>query len=279
MRFVSGVASGPFLCTPTMRRVTPSARGARSRDRRSRPWHLFKYHLTRLVLRFAVGVVLRVRIQGAEHLPRAPYVLAFSHPSWADPFLLVGCWPGPDRIYILGPREIDMARGWRNRLITWTERGVPFRPAGDDLLDTARRASAVLRDGHILAISGEGRLSDREGEVVPFVEGPAYFALRTQVPVVPVGIVGTRWLRWGRSAGFVIGPPVPVLAARASREAVTAYTAAIQAAVQALISGRSDGPVPGHRTQWFSELFNERPWVSDPPAAQDRSDAGPGPNL
>lgn len=251
--------------------MTQPPRPGQGGDPRSRTWHLFKYHFTRLVLKFAVGTVLRVRIRGTEGLPPGPYVLAFSHPSWADPFLLVGYWPGPARIYILGPRELDMAQGWRNRLITWTERGVPFRPDGDDLLDTARRASAVLRAGHVLAISGEGRLSDREGEVVPFVEGPAYFALRNRVPAVPVGIVGTRWLRWGRTVGFVIGAPVPLPEGRASREAIAAYTRAIQAAVEELIRGRTDGPLPGPRTQWFSELFNERPWLTPSPRADARS--------
>jgi 1-acyl-sn-glycerol-3-phosphate acyltransferase len=238
-------------------------------DPRSRTWHLFKYGFVKAVLGVAVGSLLRVRFDGRDRIPDEPYVLCFSHPSWVDAFMLVGCWPGPRRTYILGPREQDMRLGWRNRLIAWTERGVPFQPGGDDLLDATRRASAVLSRGHALAVAGEGRLSDREGEVVPFVEGPAFFALRHQVAVLPVGIVGTRWLRFGKTVRFIIGEPIAPPAPRVSRAALATHTAAIQHAVEELIRDRTDGPLPSARWQWFSEVFNERPWLDEP--ADDQS--------
>ena len=49
----------------------------------------------------------------------------------------------------------------------------------------------------MLAIAGEGRLSDREGAIVPLQEGAAFFALRARVPIVPLAIIGTRWLHSG----------------------------------------------------------------------------------
>jgi len=226
-----------------------------------------KYTFIRVVLRVVVGALLRVRVRGREHIPTGPYLMCFSHPSWIDPFLIVGFWPGPERLFILGPRELDMRIGWRNRLITWAERGVPFQPGGQDTREVARRASAVLRGGNVLAISGEGRLSDREGEVVPFVEGAAFFALREQVPVVPVGIVGTRWVHWGKTVGFVIGRPIAPPPIRASRVALRTFTATIQASVEELIRGRDDGPDPTRFWRWFSELFNERSWLDEPPTA------------
>lgn len=250
-------------------------RGSLVADPRSRRWHLVKYGFVRFVLQFVVGALLRVRFDGAERIPRGPYLMCFSHPSWVDAFMLVAYWPGPTRIYILGPRELDMRDGWRNRLISWTERGVPFRPSGDDLLDVARRASTVLADGHALAVAGEGRLSDREGEVVPFVEGPAYFAVRHQVPVLPVGIVGTRWVWLGKTVRFVVGEPLQPPAGRPTRATLGTFTAEIQRAIEGLIAGRTDGPDHGPRWAWFSELFNERPWLDEPaPSNEARRDGG-----
>lgn len=107
------------------------------------------------------------------------------------------------------------------------------------------------------------------------MEGAAHFALRHQVPVLPVGIVGTRWVRFGKTVRFVIGEPLPPPARRASRTAVAAFTRDIQDAVEALIRGRDDGPFPGPRWEWFSELFNERPWLDEPaPPAPVRSGGG-----
>ena len=65
-------------------------------------------------------------------------------------------------------------------MISWSEQGVPFKPSKSDLLDTTRRAVAVLEGGYILVIAGEGRLTDREGEIVPLQDGAAFFALRAQ---------------------------------------------------------------------------------------------------
>ena len=92
--------------------------------------------------------------------------------------VLVGYWPDRRWIWIFGPREAGHAAGWRNRMIMWGRNCVPFRPERDDLLDTTRRAVRVLKDGYILGIAGEGRLSDKEGDIVPLHDGAAFFALR-----------------------------------------------------------------------------------------------------
>ena len=78
---------------------------------------------------------------------------------------------------------------------------MPFKPSKSDLVDTTKRAQRVIEAGFVLGIAGEGRLSDREGEIVPLQEGVAFFALRARVPIVPVAIIGTRWVRFGKPSG------------------------------------------------------------------------------
>jgi 1-acyl-sn-glycerol-3-phosphate acyltransferase len=164
---------------------------------------------------------------------------------------------------IFGPKEEQMKSGWRNRLITWTGIAVPFKPSKSDLLDTTRRALAVFRAGHVLAIAGEGRLSDREGAIVPLEDGPAYLALRARVPIVPLAIIGTRWLRFGKLVTLRVGEPLTVDGLRANRSGVLELTARTQDAVTALLEGVAEEPPPGPFGRWLTELFNERPWLNE----------------
>ncbi len=107
-----------------------------------------------------------------------------------------------------------MSTGIRNHLITWTRRGVPFKPGGTDILDATRRATAVLRRGDLLVVAGEGRLSDEENRILPLETGVAHFAMLAGVPVLPTAVIGTRWVAFGRTVRFRIGravfPPGPV---------------------------------------------------------------------
>jgi len=227
------------------------------------------YHFVRLGLRFFCGAYVRIRVEGAERLPASgPYIICFNHPSWLDPIVLAASWPDPDRrLFIFGPREVDMTRGWRNRLITWTGRGVPFKPRGADIKDATRRAVGVLRGGDCIAIAGEGRLSDHEGELLPLETGLAHFAQMSRAAMVPTGVIGTRWVHFGKRIRIVIGEPVAHDAYPRGHEGARAMTAEVHERLQALIAGARDGPVPGRFGAWLSEAFNDRPWLDEEPGA------------
>ena len=236
-----------------------------------------RYHFIRHGLRLLISCYLRVRLRDAHLLPRdGSFIVCFSHPNWIDPMLLVGFWPDRRWVYIFGPKETDMRVGWRNRLITWARIGVPFKPTKDELLKTTRRALSVLDKGHVLGVAGEGRLSDREGAIVPLEDGPAYLALRRGVPLVPLAVIGTRWLRFGKRITLRFGEPVPTAGRRADRAAVAAVTAELQGALEALLVGVAEEPPPGPFGRWLTDVFNERPWLLEPsrlspPTRHDRS--------
>ena len=155
-----------------------------------------RYDAVRLVLKAVMSAYVRTSVSGAERLPPSgPYIICFNHPSWLDPVFLAAYWPDRQRpLYIFGPREQDMSTGIRNRLITWTRRGVPFKPNAQDIMDVTRRAVAVLRSDACLAIAGEGRLSDYEGRILPLETGLAHFSRMAAAPIVPA-----RWTRWSGS--------------------------------------------------------------------------------
>src|SRR4051812_20814989 len=175
---------------------SPAPESRAKSDFKPDPPGFLKRNFLRIGIRFFVGCYVRVRHQGFETLPDPPYLVVFSHPSWIDPFLLASHWPREDVLYIFGPKEEDMSTGFRNALIRWSHMAVPFRPSKTDLIDTTRRATAVLKAGYVLAIAGEGRLSDREGAIVPLEDGPAFLALRANAPIVPMAVIGARWLRF-----------------------------------------------------------------------------------
>lgn len=217
-----------------------------------------RYWLTRGASTLLGRALLRVRLEGREHLPRTPYLLCFSHESWADPFLLMAVLPWRPRLSFFGPMEEDMTQGGRNRLMRWAGNAVPYRPGKNDLLEATRRVQAIFAAGGVLAIAGEGRIHARESEVLPLSEGAAYFALRSGVPILPLAINGMTWFSIGSRVRIRIGEPIHV-AGRPTREAVDALTAQTWTALSALVGDFPERPHPGRFGTWLTELFNDWP--------------------
>jgi 1-acyl-sn-glycerol-3-phosphate acyltransferase len=203
--------------------------------------------------------LFRLRVEGTDRLPAGPAILCFNHLSWADPFVVMAATPWFPRLSFFGPKEEDMGRGARNRIMTWTGTAVPYKPARNDLLEATRRVGSILARGERLAIAGEGRIHVGEQALLPLSDGTAFFALRFQVPIVPVAINGTSWLGLGRRVRVRAGEAIPPGAGRADRPAVAALTAATSAALVALLSDADEPGPPGPFGRWLTERFNEWP--------------------
>ncbi len=222
-----------------------------------------RYWIARVAVAFVARCIFRFQLEGFDRFPGRPAVYCFNHLSWLDPFVLFGTLPMRPRLYFFGPKEEDMNVGGRNRLMTWTGSAVPYRPGKNDLLGATRRVDAVLRSGGVIGIAGEGRIGHRESTMHPLSEGPAYFALRSGVPIVPIAINGTSWLRFGRRIRVRVGEPIPP-EGRPTREAITALTRRTEEAMLALLADAPTLPPPGRIGRWFTELFNEWPEGSRP---------------
>jgi long-chain acyl-CoA synthetase len=212
---------------------------------------------------------MRVRVEGLERLPPAASILCVNHLSWADPFVVMAALPWFPRVSFFGPKEEDMRRGGRNRLMTWSGTAVPYRPEKDDLLGATRRVEAILGAGERLVIFGEGRIHAGERNLLPISDGPAFFALRARVPLVPVAINGTSWLGFGRRVRIRVGQPLPP-DGRPNRAGVDALTGAMTGAIQALVADAPQPGPPGRFGRWLTEVFNEWPEGRRPDAAGGR---------
>ncbi len=232
-----------------------------------------RYQAVRLVLKGVLGAYVRTTVSGGRHIPAdGPYIICFNHPSWLDPLFFAAYWPDDRRdLYVFGPREQDMGTGVRNALISWTRRGVPFKPQAQDVIDVTRRAVEVLRRDACLAIAGEGRLSDQEGAILPLETGLAHFARMAGAPIVPVAVIGTRWISFGSRVRLQVGEAVEPGPYGGGKDGARAMTDEVQRRLQALLVGVEERDPPGWLGRTISEAFNERPWLDDP----DPKDARP----
>lgn len=223
------------------------------------PWRLtLRYWLSRLVVAGLTRAYLRVRLEDRERMPSGPAIYCFNHLGWSDPFVLMAVLPLRPRLFFFGPKEEDMHLGGRNRIMAWTGTTIPYKPGKDDLLGATRRVSAVIAAGGVVAIAGEGRIHAGESELWPLSEGAAYFALRARVPVVPLAINGTSWLRFGGRVTIRVGEPLQPVG-RANRDAVDDLTRRTWDALHAMVRSAPDAAVPGRFGRWLTEVFNDWP--------------------
>lgn len=233
-----------------------------------------RYFLTRLVTTILLRCYVRLHVEGRENLPAGPCVICFSHLSWADPFAIIAALPWTVRLAFFGPREEDMHRGMRNRLMRWSGAAIPYKPGKRDLVSATRKVDAAFARGAWLAIAGEGRIHAGEDAVLPLSSGAAYFALRESVPIVPVAVNGTSWLAFGRRVRVRIGPPI-VAAGAASRANVDALSRQTHEALQGLVRDHPNLRRPGPFGRWLTEVFNDWP-EGQRPEADDAAASGAG---
>ena len=187
--------------------------------------------LFRTILRFGFGLT----VIGGQHIPpRGPLVLAANHRSDIDPVVVAAAVPR--RCTFLTAAEL-LTRPVLGRLIR-PFRVIPIRRAQFD-----RRAIEEcltrLEHGEALVIFPEGTIS-AEGRLLPAQDGMAFVAARARVPILPMGISGTRevWpsgARWPRRGTVTVrvGEPIVPEAAPSRREQ-SALTARVMEVIRRL---------------------------------------------
>jgi len=144
------------------------------------------------LMRATARCVHRLRVEGRDHVPRAPastvcegLVIVANHASGADPILIQASLPFEVR-WIMAQ---DMRVGALERL--WEFARVIFvdRRSGDSR--GLREALRHLREGGVIGVFPEGFIERPARALLPFQEGVGVLIARSGAGVLPVVIDGT----------------------------------------------------------------------------------------
>jgi len=134
-------------------------------------------------------VLWRVKVEGREHVPAdGPVILAANHQSFCDSFFL----PLVIRRKVTYVAKAEYFDSWKTAWFFRAAGQIPMNRSGGDAsqraLDTA---TTVLRTGGVLAIYPEGTRAP-DTRLHKGKTGVARLSIGCDVPVIPVGILGTR---------------------------------------------------------------------------------------
>ena len=144
---------------------------------------------------------LRVRVQGGEALdPQASYVFLSNHQSLFDIPVLLGT--SPCQVRMMAKRSL-----FRIPIFGWSIAAGGFIPIDRGDRSTARQsfasALARIKNGTSILLFPEGTRAMTD-VLLPFQRGGFLIAMKTGLPIVPVGIRGTRSVQ--RKDSFAIRP-------------------------------------------------------------------------
>jgi 1-acyl-sn-glycerol-3-phosphate acyltransferase len=184
----------------------------------------------------------RLQIIGIENIPAGTAVFAANHTSYMDTPVIFASLPFQFRI--LAKKEL-----WSLPFIGWY-----LDRSGQIPIDTANPRTTLssfaagvrtLRNGLSVFVFPEGGRTE-SGHLQPFLNGAAFLALRSQVPLVPIALIGVHDLLPPHTTHFypsrtplklVFGQPIPT-AHRSPRES-EALTLELQQSIAALLKAHS----------------------------------------
>ena len=146
----------------------------------------FRY-AARLTLRRLLGLTTHLHLEGLDNIPPSnAAIIAFNHLGHLDPLLVSAFSPRAPEFITLA----DLLSVPGTSLALRAYGVIPIRRDEYDR-QVIRAALDTLNRGDLLALAPEARQSPN-ATLEKGREGVAYLALKSGVPVVPVGITGTQ---------------------------------------------------------------------------------------
>jgi 1-acyl-sn-glycerol-3-phosphate acyltransferase len=159
------------------------------------PFHI---RLNRVVMKSVFQSIFhilgRVKLSGEENVPFGKaYIVAFNHISIFDPPLVVAFWP--EMAEAIGAADVFLKKGQGQLLKMY---GVIPVHRGDYDRSLFEKIFAILRSGRPLIMAPEGGRSHQTA-MQRAQPGIGYIIEHMNVPVLPVGLIGTTDDFWQRA--------------------------------------------------------------------------------
>tara|TARA_R110002167_G_scaffold52441_2_gene151448 strand:- start:1014 stop:2879 length:1866 start_codon:yes stop_codon:yes gene_type:complete len=168
------------------------------------------YQVDEFAVRFIVwiltNIIYRVKEQGRDNIPEeGAAILVSNHVSFVDALLIASTSPRPIRFVMDHNIFKNPLLGWFFRLV----KAIPIAPEKacektyKDAFDTI---SQVLREGHLVCIFPEGKLT-KTGEMNEFKSGIDKIIASDPVPVIPIALIGLWGSFFSHKEGTALSKP------------------------------------------------------------------------
>jgi len=217
----------------------------------------FLYRMGRLLARFCFRVFGRLEISGSECVPQnGPLIVVCNHLSLNDPPLLVAAIPRP--LFFVGKKEL-----FGNVITRFAMRSFHVSPFNRSTvgIDAIRILMQNLERDRAVVIFPEGHRSP-DATLQRAMQGVVYLAMKSQAPILPVGVTGTeKFPLWRipfpfRRMKAVIGPPftLPIIEGNPSK--------AVMSSMLDMVMGRIADQLPPE----YRGVYRRKP--ADKPTGQ-----------
>lgn len=171
------------------------------------------YFILRKIISPIVKFIWVKEIKGLENIPKTgPVILAFNHQSYFDFISFIAV--SPRNIYYLSAEKFFSSKFWKPLMCV----------CGQIKVDRVNRDKRVVHntvidcfcDGKMIGIFPEGTRAPIENEMLHAFTGVAKYAIKGNVPVIPVGIHGTyevmsrfdKWPKFKKNISINVGQPI-----------------------------------------------------------------------
>lgn len=145
------------------------------------------YYVARAICWLLIKIFWRMEIIGIENLPESGgLIIASNHVSYLDPAVLAASLNR--KIYFITKKEV-----FKNTFVSFILKNLNAFSVDRENVDILafKKAINILREEKVLGIFPEGTRSSN-GELQELKLGAIKIAMKTGVPILPVGIIGTH---------------------------------------------------------------------------------------